>query len=75
MSLLEAAKSVGLPKKSLDDYYYQLRLAEKYGFEFEIHLFDRMGVLRTYLKNLKANARIDKAEKHPRNLKIIDKFD
>lgn len=26
MSLQEAAKIVGLPKKSLDDYYYQLRL-------------------------------------------------
>jgi hypothetical protein len=26
VSLQEAAKIVGLPKKSLDDYYYQLRL-------------------------------------------------
>jgi hypothetical protein len=25
---------VGLPKKSLDDYYYQLRLGEKYEFDF-----------------------------------------
>jgi len=26
MSLLEAAKMLRMPKKSLDDYYYQLRL-------------------------------------------------
>jgi len=26
VSLQEAAKMIGLPKKSLDDYYYQLRL-------------------------------------------------
>jgi len=26
MSLQEAAKAVGVSKKSLDDYYYQLRL-------------------------------------------------
>lgn len=34
ISLQEAAKIVGLPKKSLDDYYYQLRLGEKYDFNF-----------------------------------------
>lgn len=35
VSLQEAAKLIGLPKKSLDDYYYQLRLGEKYGFAFK----------------------------------------
>jgi len=25
---------LGMPKKSLDDYFYQLRLGEKYGFDF-----------------------------------------
>lgn len=75
MSLLEAAKMLGMPKKSLDDYYYQLRLGEKYGFDFETHLFDRVGVLRTYLKNFKGNSSLDKYEKHPKNLSIIEKFD
>lgn len=74
MSLQEAAKMVGLPKKSLDDYYYQLRLGEKYDFDFKAHLFDRVGVLRTYLKNLKDNYKLDKNEKHPKKLKIIDEF-
>lgn len=60
VSLQEAAKIVGLPKKSLDDYYYQLRLGEKYDFDFRAHLFDRIGVLRTYLKNLKDHFKLDK---------------
>lgn len=60
MSLQDAAKMVGLPKKSLDDYYYQLRLGEKYDFDFRAHLFERIGVLRTYLKNLKENSKLDK---------------
>jgi hypothetical protein len=72
VSLQEAAKLVGLPKKSLDDYYYQLRLGEKYGFDFKAHLFDRIGVLRTYLKGLRENSKLDKTEKHPKRLKIID---
>lgn len=75
ISLQEAAKVVGLPKKSLDDYYYQLRLGEKYDFDFKAHLFDRIGVLRTYLKNLKEHSQLDKNEKHPKKLKIIDDFD
>lgn len=36
------------------------------------HLFDRIGVLRTYLKNLKESEKLDKNEKHPKKLKIID---
>lgn len=75
ISLLQAAKMLNTPKKSLDDYYYQLRLGEKHGFDFENHLFDRVGVLRTYLKNHKAHSSIDKYEKHPKNLRIIDQFD
>jgi hypothetical protein len=60
-----------MPKKSLDDYYYQLRLGEKYAFDFERHLFDRVGVLRTYLKSFKGPAVVDKYEKHPKDLKIM----
>lgn len=66
---------MGLPKKSLDDYYYQLRLGEKFGFDFEGHLFDRIGVLRTYLKSIKDQSGFDRHEKHPKKLRIIDRFD
>lgn len=42
---------MGLPKKSLDDYYYQLRLGEKYNFDFKKHLFEGIGCLRNFLKD------------------------
>lgn len=29
-----AAQVVGLAKKTLDDYHYQIRLAKDYGFDF-----------------------------------------
>lgn len=40
----------GVPKKSLDDYYYQLRMAEKFEFDFEGSLDKNISVLRKYVK-------------------------
>jgi hypothetical protein len=57
MTLPEAAEILGLPKKSLDDYYYQLRMGEKYGFDFHAHMTDGIGVLRSYLKRFKNSRR------------------
>jgi hypothetical protein len=34
VSLQEAAKMIGISKKSLDDYFYQLRLGEQFNFNF-----------------------------------------
>lgn len=50
MNLQEAAKMVGVSKKSLDDYYCQLRLGEFYGFDFVTNLHEGIGVLRTFVK-------------------------
>ena len=33
-NLQEAARIIGVSKKSLDDYYCQLRLGESYNFDF-----------------------------------------
>ena len=38
LNLQDAAKVIGVPKKSLDDYYYYLRLGELYHFDFMNHL-------------------------------------
>lgn len=46
---------VGLAKKTLDDYYYQLRMAQTYGFDFERHKNDKIGVLRRFVKNCLRN--------------------
>jgi len=49
-SLAEAARRVGVSKKSLDDYYYQLRLGEFYNFNFTANLLEKIGVLRAYVR-------------------------
>jgi hypothetical protein len=36
-SLDEAARKVGLSKKSLDDYLLQIRFAKRFGFDFEMN--------------------------------------
>lgn len=53
MSLSEAARAVGVSKKSLDDYYYQLRLGEFYNFDFTNNLQEKVGILRGYVKAFK----------------------
>lgn len=62
-SLEDAASKVGVSKKSLDDYLLQMRFGKKYGFDFQKHKHDKVGVLRTFVKNQK------KAEKDSKGLK------
>lgn len=50
-SLEDAASKVGVSKKSLDDYLLQMRFGKKYGFDFQKHKQDKVGVLRTFVKN------------------------
>ena len=52
-SLEDAASKVGVSKKSLDDYLLQMRFGKKYGFDFQKHKHDKVGVLRTFVKNQK----------------------
>ena len=67
---------VGISKKSLDDYYCQLRLGEFYSFDFSSHLYDKIGVLRHYVKNYRPEKDANKRqnEKHPKNLRVIQQF-
>lgn len=53
MTLEEAAKQVDISKKSLDDYLLQLRFGRKFGFNFEEHKNDKVGILRAYVKKFK----------------------
>eukprot|EP00343_Euplotes_focardii_P006466 CAMPEP_0205810818 /NCGR_PEP_ID=MMETSP0205-20121125/14981_1 /ASSEMBLY_ACC=CAM_ASM_000278 /TAXON_ID=36767 /ORGANISM="Euplotes focardii, Strain TN1" /LENGTH=166 /DNA_ID=CAMNT_0053089295 /DNA_START=110 /DNA_END=607 /DNA_ORIENTATION=+ len=43
-SLDDAAKAVGMSKKSLDDYLLQIRCARKFGFNFNEHKEDKIGI-------------------------------
>ncbi len=59
-SLEEAAKLVNISKKSLDDYLLQLRNGRKYGFNFNEHKDDKIGILRAFNRKHKL---IDKDNK------------
>ena len=72
INLQDAAKILGITKKSLDDYYSQLRLAEKYGFDFYGNIDKKIGVLRLFVKNHRTKDRSNfKYDKLPKHLKII----
>ncbi len=53
-SLEDAANKVGVSKKSLDDYLLQLRFGKKFGFDFQKHKDDKVGVLRSFVKTEKS---------------------
>ena len=50
LSLEEAADRLGISKKSLDDYFLQMKLGRKNGFDFNAHKKDNVGVLRAFNK-------------------------
>ena len=52
-SLEEAAVKVQISKKSLDDYLMQLRSAKKFGFDFDKHYNDKVGVIRSFVRSKK----------------------
>lgn len=52
-SLDEAAVKVGMSKKSLDDYLIQIRNARRFGFNFNEHKNEKIGVLRDFNKKNK----------------------
>ena len=52
-SLDEAATKVGMSKKSLDDYLLQIRNARKFGFNFNEHKDEKIGILRAFNKKNK----------------------
>ena len=53
MSLEEAAVKVDVSKKSLDDYLSQIRLGRFNGFDFNKNKDAKVGVLRSFNKNVR----------------------
>lgn len=52
-TLESAARIVGIQKKTLDDYNYQIQLGQSFCFDFEKHKNDKIGVLRKFIKQKK----------------------
>jgi hypothetical protein len=44
---------VGISKKSLDDYLFQIRLGHRFGFNFNEHYNEKVGILRDYVRQQK----------------------
>jgi len=59
-SLEEAAKKVGISKKSLDDYFLQLKNGKVNGFNFNEHKNDKIGILRNWNKHHKESKNANK---------------
>eukprot|EP00830_Metopus_es_P005664 TRINITY_DN1542_c0_g1_i1.p1 TRINITY_DN1542_c0_g1~~TRINITY_DN1542_c0_g1_i1.p1 ORF type:complete len:275 (-),score=69.72 TRINITY_DN1542_c0_g1_i1:128-859(-) len=52
----EAAKIIGIPKKTLDDYITQIKLGKTYGFDFDVHSQEKIGVLREFIRKVNRTA-------------------
>lgn len=65
-SLDEAAYKVGMSKKSLDDYLLQIRNARKFGFNFNEHRDEKIGILRAFNKKNKPFLTKGKPGRKPR---------
>ena len=57
MSLEKAALKVPITRKSLDDYLMILRCGGKFGFDFNRHKYDKIGVLRSFVRKKKIEER------------------
>jgi len=60
-SLEDAAKKVGISKKSLDDYLLQIRYGKKFNFDFQKHKNQGIGILRAFNKKHRELAKKDPA--------------
>ena len=48
-----------ISKKSLDDYLFQIRFGHRYGFNFNEHYNDKVGVLRDFVRQRKKTDKTD----------------
>jgi hypothetical protein len=69
-SLSDAAKMVGVPRKSLDDYLLMMKHAKAFGFKFSEHMNEKFGVIRTFVKKAKASQKDDENNNNNSNLML-----
>ncbi len=62
LNLDQAANVIGISRKTLDDYFLQLRRADDLGFDFEDNKNKKMGVLRKFVKE-NSNSKFEKGRK------------
>lgn len=67
MTLQDAAEKVEISKKSLDEYLNQIKLGRDYGFDFNKHRNDKVGVLRGFVKSQQPQTASQKIRRKNRN--------
>ena len=68
MSLVEAAENVGLSKKTLDEYFNQIKEGKRHNFDFNKYKKDKVNVLRGYVKKMNdSNGIKNKKKKKKKN--------
>lgn len=63
LSLEQTALAIGVPKKTLDDYLFQLKIGRIYKFDYERHFFEKVGVLRNFVKKFKNSEKNQKYQR------------
>lgn len=71
MSLSDAANCVGLSKKTLDEYFNQIKEGKKYGFDFNKYKKDKVNVLRGFVKKKKDKEPKEKEAKESKKKKKV----
>lgn len=67
MNLQHAANKVGIPRKTLDDYWKQLKFAKKFNFNFNKHWEAGFGKVRQFNRIMK-----EKEAKQQSHVKLED---
>ena len=73
MSLQEAAQNVNMSKKTLDEYYNQIKEGKKFGFDFNRYKRDKVNVLRGFVKKKKEDEKKGNNEDTKKRKKIFKK--
>ena len=73
MSLQEAAQNVNMSKKTLDEYYNQIKEGKKFGFDFNKYKRDKVKVLRGFVKKKKEDEKKGNNEDTKKRKKIFKK--
>lgn len=53
--LEDGARTVNISKKTLDDYLSQIKKGKRYGFNFNEHKNEKIGILREFIRKAEKN--------------------
>ena len=73
MSLQEAAQNVNMSKKTLDEYYNQIKEGKKFGFDFNRYKRDKVNVLRGFVKKKKEGEKKEDNDDNNKKKKKVTK--